>query len=119
MGIQGHVSNCQSTTLHTGFCTSLINSDQLQSLAAYSDMLCIGLCRLCDIALPLVPVPLHVPPLCLFVCLFTFVPWHHVLLALFVYLPFWIVSIVDRQWANVKSDCTCCIRRGLGRRIEK
>src|SRR5258705_3316626 len=56
-------------------------------------------------------------PLCLFVCLFTFVPWCHMLLALFVYFPFQIVSIVDRQQANVKSDCTCCIRRGLGRRL--
>src|SRR5258708_25921339 len=42
---------------------------------------------------------------------------HHVLLALVVYFPFWIVSIVDRQWADIKSDCTCCIRRGLGRRL--
>ncbi len=28
-----------------------------------------------------------------------------------------IVSVVDRQWANIKSDCTHCIRRGLGRRL--
>src|SRR5258707_107237 len=104
-------------TLHTGFCISLINSNQLQSLAAYSDMLHIGLHRLCDITLPLVSMPPHVPPLCLFVCLFAFVPWHHMLLALFVYFPFWIVSVVDRQQANVKSNCTCCIRRGLGRRL--
>ena len=108
---------CQSMTLHTGFCISLINSNQLQSLAAYSDMLHIGLHRLCDITLPLVSMPPHVPPLCLFVCLFAFVPWHHMLLALFVYFPFWIVSVVDRQQANVKSNCTCCIRRGLGRRL--
>ncbi len=36
------------------------------------------------------------------------------LLALFVYFPFQIVSIVDRQWANIKSNC---IRRDLGRRL--
>src|SRR6266481_3428780 len=75
---------CQSMTLHTGFCISPINSDQLQSLAEYSDVLCIGLHRLCNIALPLVSVPPHMPPLCLFVCLFTFVPQCHMLLALFV-----------------------------------
>src|SRR5258708_31241369 len=56
-------------------------------------------------------------PLCLFVCLFILVPQCHVLLALFAYFPFWIVSVVDRQWANTKSNCTCCIRRGLGRRL--
>src|SRR5258707_6065901 len=72
---------------------------------------------LCDVALPLVSTPLHMPGLCLFVCLFTFIPWHHVLPALFFYFPFWIVSVVDRQWADTKSDCTCCIRRGLSRRL--
>ncbi|SRR5258708_1552051 len=83
----------------------------------YSDALHIGLHRLCNIVLPLVSMPLHVLPLCLFVCLFILVPWHHVLLALFVYFPFWIVSIVDRQWANAKSNCTHSIRRGLSRRL--
>ena len=39
------------------------------------------------------------------------------LLALFVYFPFWIVSVVDRQQADTKSNCTHCIRRGLGRRL--
>ncbi len=110
-------TRCQSMTSHTGSCISLINSDQLRSLAAYSDMLHIGLHRLHNIALPLVSVPLHVLPLCLFVCLFTFVPQHHMLLALFVYFPFQIVSIVDRQQADIKSNCTHCIRRGLGRRF--
>src|SRR5260221_13793272 len=54
---------------------------------------------------------------CLFVCLFVFVPWHHMLLALFIYSPFRILSIVHRQQADVKSDCTHCIRRGLSRRL--
>src|SRR5258708_16624876 len=80
-------------------------------------MLHIGLCRLCDIILPLVSMPPHMPPLCLFVCLCILVPWCHVLLALFVYFPFQIVSIVDRQWADIKSNCTHCIRRGLSRRL--
>ncbi len=94
-----------------------INSNQLWSLVAYSDMLCIGLCRLCDVVLPLVSAPPHVPPLCLCVCLCILVPQYHVLLALFVYFLFQIVSIVDRQWANIKSNCTHCIRRGLSRRL--
>src|SRR5258708_32877435 len=80
-------------------------------------MLHTGLHGLYNIAPPLISMPLHVPPLCLFVCLFTLVPWHHMLLALFVYFPFWIVSVVDRQQADIKSDCTHCIRRGLGRRL--
>ncbi len=68
---------CQSTTLHTEFCASLMVSNPLQSFAAYSDTLCIGLHRLCDAALPLVSVPLHMPSLCLFICLFIFVPQCH------------------------------------------
>src|SRR5258708_4356081 len=59
----------------------------------------------------------HLHMCCFSICLFVFVPQHHVLPALFVYFPFQIVSVVDRQWANIKSDCTCCIRRGLGRRL--
>src|SRR5258708_28439394 len=50
---------------------------------------------------------------CLFVCLFVLVSQCHVSPALFVYSPFQIVSIVDRQWADAKSNCTHCIRRGL------
>src|SRR6266446_5188408 len=48
--------------------------------------------------------PLHpCPHMChsLFVCLF----------------PLQVVSIIDRQWANTNSDCTHCIRRGLGKRL--
>src|SRR5258708_37026747 len=36
-------SLCQSTTSHTGFCISPINSNQLQSLVMYSDILHIAL----------------------------------------------------------------------------
>src|SRR5258708_34200793 len=57
------------------------------------------------------------PPLCLFICLFILVPWHHVLLDVFGYFSFWIVSVVDKQQADTKSNCTHCIRRGLGRRL--
>src|SRR5258708_14947370 len=106
-------------TLHTDFCMSLNISNQLQGLATYSDALHIRLHGLCNVILPLVSVPPHVPPLCLFVCLCILVPQCHVLLALFVYFPFWIVSIVDRQWPDIKSesDCTHHIRRGLSRRL--
>src|SRR5258708_28976185 len=48
----------------------------------------------------------------LFVYLFTFVIGTHV--AFFVCLfPLPVVSDIDRQQANAKSDCTHCIRRGL------
>src|SRR5258707_11629322 len=40
---------CQSMTSHT----------KLQSFATYSDVLQIGLCRLCNIILPLVSAPAH------------------------------------------------------------
>src|SRR5258708_22017715 len=52
-----------------------------------------------------------------FVCLFILVHWCHMLLALFVYFSLQIVSILDRQWIDAKSDCTHCIRRGLSRRL--
>src|SRR5258708_4079516 len=96
---------------------ALHTSELLQSLPAYSDTLCNGLCRLHVAALPLVSAPPHMLPLCLFVCLFILVHWYHMLLALFGYFSFWIVSIIDRQWANAKSNCTHCIKRGLGRRL--
>ncbi len=79
-------------TSQTELHTSLTISDQLQSLAMYSDTLHTGLCRLYNVALPLISMPPHMLPLCLFVCLFTLVPQCHVLLALFVPLP----------------DCFCC-----------
>src|SRR5260221_5984618 len=41
------------------------------------------------------------------------------LVYLFVYFSFQIVSVIDRQWANTKSDCTCCIKRGLGRILRR
>src|SRR5260221_13354108 len=50
------------------------------------------------------------------VCLFTFVIGTHA--ACFVCLfPLLVVSIIDRQQANANSNCTCHIRRDLGRRL--
>src|SRR5260221_997317 len=54
----------------------------------------------------------------LFVYLFSFVIGTHV--AFFVcLLPLLVVSIIDRQQANTKSNCAHCIRRGLGRRLRR
>ena len=64
-------------TLHT--------SKHLQSFPTYSDTLHSKLQRPCNITSPLVSVPLHVLPLCLFVCLFILTHWCHVSLALFVF----------------------------------
>src|SRR6266436_5329337 len=81
-------------------------------------MLCSGLHRLCNTVLPPASTPCtcHLLFVCLFVCLFAFVVGTCV--ACFVCLfPLLVVSIIDRQWANAISDSTCCIRRGLGRRL--
>src|SRR5258705_13916753 len=82
----------------------------------YSDTLCSGLCRLCNNhTAPCICAPTHAAP-CLFVYLFSFVIGPHV--AFFVCLfPLPVVSNIDRQQADAKSDCAHCIRRGLGRRL--
>src|SRR5260221_11198764 len=55
----------------------------------------------------------------LFVCLSLFLSITCCLPCLFTspFRLFQIVSIVNRQWADVKSNCAHCIRRGLGRRL--
>src|SRR5258708_7761136 len=102
-------------TLHTKLCTSPINSDALP----HTLMHCILDSASCMTLYCLLYPCLHMCffSICLFVCLFVLVSQHHVLPALFVYFPFQIVSVVDRQWADAKSDCTHCIRRGLSRRL--
>src|SRR6266481_9601488 len=82
----------------------------------YSDALCIRLHMLHNSAPPPASVPPHVlPPL---VCLFVYLcHWHTCcLLCLFV-SPSGLVPLIDGQWTSAKSDCTCSIRRGLGRRL--
>src|SRR5260221_2204246 len=83
----------------------------------YSDALCIGLCMLHNLALPPASVPLHVlPPLvCLFVCLPLSLV--HVLLVCLFVSPSRLFLLIGGQWTSAKSDCTCSIRRGLGRRL--
>ncbi len=82
-------NKCQSTTLCIELHASLIH---LQSSSAYSDALHTRLCMLCNSTLPLASAPLHM--LLLLVCLFICLPL-----------------------SSVKSNCTCSIRRGLGRRL--
>src|SRR6266446_2150128 len=98
-------------TLHTELHTSPINSNALPHTLTH--------CVLDSTDCVMLYCPLYPHPhTChLFVYLFTLVPQCHMLLALFVYFPFQIVSIVDRQQADAKSNCTHCIRRGLGRRL--
>src|SRR5258706_10762099 len=83
----------------------------------YSDALHIRLCMLCNFALPPASMPLHVPPplVCLFVCLPLSLA--HVLLVCLFVSPSRLFPLIDGQWTSAKSNCTCSIRRGLGRRL--
>src|SRR6266436_4611221 len=87
---------CQSMTLHTELHASPNISEALPHTLTH----CIvdstdGATPYC----PLHPCPHMCHPL--FVCL----------------LPLLVVSVIDRQWADAKSDCAHCIRRGLSRRL--
>src|SRR5258708_25714074 len=83
----------------------------------FSDALCIGLCMLHNSALPPASGPLHVrlSLICLFVCLPLSLA-HMSLVCLFV-SPSALFLLIDGQWTSAKSNCTCSIRRGLGRRL--
>jgi len=101
-------------TLHTELCTS----PNISKALPHTLMHCIADSADCTITvLPPASAPPHMLLLvCLFVYLFTFVIGACV--AFFVCLfPLPVVSDIDRQQANAKSDCACCIRRGLGRRL--
>src|SRR5258708_39576055 len=89
-------------------------SKHLQSPSTYSDTSHSRLCRLCNnCTAPCIHTPTHAP--CLFVYLLTFVIGTCVTFVCLFPLP--VVSDIDRQQANAKSDCAHCIRRGLGRRL--
>src|SRR6266436_4055097 len=91
-----NITHCQSTTLHTELCASLNISKALPCTLMHH----IADSADCTITiLPPASVPPHMP--LLVVCLF----------------PLPVVSDIDRQWADAKSNCTHCIRRGLGRRL--
>src|SRR5260370_40647215 len=88
----------------------------LQSSSTYSDTLHIGLRMLCNSALPPASAPPHVlPPL---VCLFVYLcHWCTCCLFCLFVSPSRFVPLIDGQWTSAKSDCTCSIRRCLGRRL--
>src|SRR5260221_6677708 len=101
-------------TLHIELCTFPMH---LRSSSTYSDTLHIGLHMLCNSALPPASMPLHVPPLlvCLFVCLPLSLA--HVLLVCLFVSPSGLFLLIDGQWTSAKSNCTCSILSGLGRRL--
>src|SRR5258708_36421468 len=104
---------CQSMTLHIELCTF---PTHLRSSSTYSDALHIGLCMLHNSALPPASMPPHVPPL--LVCLFVYLcHWCTCCLFCLFVSPSRLVPLIDGQWTSAKSDCTCSIRRGLGRRL--
>ena len=107
-------------------CQTLCTSKHLWSFSTYSDTLHMysdilhsKLWRLCDVTPPLVSMPPHMLPLCLFVCLFVYPypPVSHVT-CLVCFLS-WIASFIDRQWANAKSSFTHHIGKGPQQKIEK
>src|SRR5258706_8972042 len=97
-------------------CFSDASLMHLQSSSTYSDTLCIGLCMLCNSALPPASTPPHMPPP--LVCLFVYL-CHQCMCCLFCLFvsPSGFFLLIDGQWTSAKSDCTCSIRRGLGRRL--
>src|SRR5260370_27264968 len=99
-------------------CFSNASPMHLRSSSMYSDALCIGLHMLCNSALPPASAPPHVLPL--LVCLFVYLcHWHTCCLFCLFVSPSRLVllMLIDGQWTSAKSDCTCSIRRGLGRRL--
>src|SRR5258708_21264940 len=101
-------------TLHIELHTFL---KHLRSSSAYSDALCIGLCIIWNSTLPPASAPLHMLPLLiyLFVCLPLSLA--HVLLVCLFVSPSGLFPLINGQWTSAKSNCTCSIRRGLGRRL--
>src|SRR5258707_1224854 len=58
----------------------------------------------------------HLLPLLVF--LFVYLcHWHMCCLFCLFVSPSGLVLLIDGQWTSAKSDCTCSIRRGLGRRL--
>src|SRR5260221_10405031 len=90
----------------------------LRSFPTSSVELCPSLRFLHTSPLPPASPPLHVPPP--LVCLFVYL-CHQCMCCLFCLFvsPSRLVPLIliDGQWTSAKSDCTCSIRRGLGRRL--
>src|SRR5258707_4946239 len=97
-------------------CFSNASLMHLQSSSTYSDTLHIGLCMLHNSALPPASAPLHMLPL--LVCLFVYLcHWHMCCLFCLFVSPSGLVLLIDGQWTSAKSNCTCSLTRGLGRRL--
>ena len=114
----GHV--CQSTTLHIKLCAFLMHLQSISKALLHTLTHCI-LNSACYTTLhqPCICTSTHAASACLFICLFTFVIGACVV-CLFVCLsvsPSGLFPLIDGQWTSAKSNCTCSIRRGLGRRL--
>src|SRR5258708_4453412 len=118
MGEELHLLRwCQGMTLHIELCTFPMHLQCISEALLHTLMHCISdsTCY----TTPHCPLHLH---LC--IC-------RPLLVGLFVYLchqrtcclfclfvsPSRLVLLIDGQWTSAKSDCTCSIRRGLGRRL--
>src|SRR5258707_15545945 len=88
----------------------------LRSSSAYSDTLHIRLHMLCNSTPPPASMPPHMLPL--LVCLFVYLcHWCTCCLFCLFVSPSGLVLLIDGQQTSAKSNCTCSIRRGLGRRL--
>ena len=102
----------QSMTLCTELCTPPNISKALLCTLTH----CIADSTDCTTTIPppCICAPTCAMPCCLFICYLVI----GACVAFFVcLLPLPVVSDIDRQQTNTKSDCACCIRRGLGRRL--
>src|SRR5258706_7597682 len=109
---------CQSTTLRIALCTFPMHLRCISEALLCTLMHCI-LDSACYATLhcPL-HLCLHTCHLHLFVCLFVYLcHWHMCCLFCLFVSPSGLVPLIDGQWTSAKSDCTCSIRRGLGRRL--
>src|SRR6266436_3054912 len=109
---------CQSMTLCIGLCTFPMHLQCISKALLCTLMHCVS-----DSACYATPhrplhLCLHMCHLCLFVCLFVYL-CHWCMCCLFCLFvsPSGLVLLIDGQWTSAKSDCTCSIRRGLGRRL--
>src|SRR5258708_25266254 len=110
--------SCQSMTLHIELCAFLMHLQCISKALLHTLTHCISDSTCYTTPHHPLHLHLHMCCLCLFVCLFTFVT--SACVACFVCLfvsPSRLVPSIDGQWTSAKSDCTCSIRRGLGRRL--
>src|SRR6266436_4538202 len=103
-----------------GFCKSNQKSMPVVGLLTHNDCDVLraktGLYRWVTPRTIIPPTYPHMPPL--LVCLFVYL-CHWCMCCLFCLFasPSRLVPLIDGQWTSAKSNCTCSIRRGLGRRL--